>query len=638
MDAQVMFKADADLNFKLAAQAYMNYLNTVVWPIERELGESSSDEYDDFHRAWFEDRDLEGYSEWEQENRRWNLMFSRYREKGNEAVDIEELDAKTPNEWMLHPFPLWKEEGTRNYKTTGEWRREEYSSKYNYDRIPFEIDEEPDLYDPRYFDKMRVAHRAARLYFHQPSKKIKLGRVLGYGNWIMDIRMYFLGPRSGFQTKDYVLRWGWRKVADPRIRQEQRILRQLRGSYHSRQSVDPLRLGLGEQRPFAKGHPVWEGLDEYDSDFPPEDSSGEEGPPDTPPPVIKTRKELMESLPLLFKGKIEMHLERLRDRLDWLQMRDDVIKHGPHDPADPYDWKHMDYILFEHANHGSLAGLIERLIQQNETVPNRVLWCFWHCLVKAIIGMEYPTRKFHPWRRNETNLGTGLSEEIPASDNLRKRGKRLVHMNIQPAHIFIDDLSYFSGTREHAMVPGLRIGDHTRTKQVKANKSNLYYTNLRTEGTYGFYAPEQFGVEWDHIATLDPNGWEVSESQNAGSFGPWTNIWGIAITMWTLITKMLPPVPPQRSTDPNEPVHYCALLLDDPKYAYIDPLFREILMRCMRHDYWERPTLEQLQISVNQGLPRMYEGETDAFITGWVKRMVCGSAEAPYPNSQTCTS
>jgi hypothetical protein len=40
---------------------------------------------------------------------------------------------------------------------------------------------------------------------------------------------------------------------------------------------------------------------------------------------------------------------------------------------------------------------------------------------------------------------------------------------------------------------------------------------------------EQFGAGWEHTATRDPHGFEVSGAEVAGNYGCHTNIWGIAL-------------------------------------------------------------------------------------------------------------
>lgn len=90
------------------------------------------------------------------------------------------------------------------------------------------------------------------------------------------------------------------------------------------------------------------------------------------------------------------------------------------------------------------------------------------------------------------------------------------------------------------------------------------------------------------------------------------------------MTTSRPPIPPQQSSD--DPLHYAALLMDDPELSYIDEDLRTTIMQCMRHYPDERPTLDVLIAQAKEGTQREYEGETDDVIKNWVKTLVCDRA------------
>ena len=109
--------------------------------------------------------------------------------------------------------------------------------------------------------------------------------------------------------------------------------------------------------------------------------------------------------------------------------------------------------------------------------------------------------------------------------------------------------------------------------------------------------------------------------------------------MWVLITKYMPPTPPERVMklySETEPIHYCALLNEgDPTYWSYDQELRETLRRCLRHNWWERPQLHELLAGAEAGVGRPQRGETDDFIRDWVKRLVCYKAIlTPHSDSQ----
>lgn len=96
--------------------------------------------------------------------------------------------------------------------------------------------------------------------------------------------------------------------------------------------------------------------------------------------------------------------------------------------------------------------------------------------------------------------------------------------------------------------------------------------------------------------------------------------------MWVLITKRMPPVPPQISRfnmlEPDAPPNY-GIFLDHPMSHYVDLDLRNAITSCMKHRPEDRPDIADLVRQAQVGTARAYEGETDDMIRGWVRKLVC---------------
>ncbi|KAI0142448.1 kinase-like protein [Hypoxylon sp. NC0597] len=476
-------------------------------------------------------------------------------------------------------------------------------------------------------------------------------RPLGYGGLGLTIQYKWRSSEAGIPDRDVVLKVALNGWDDYSIREEERQTRKVARAAHCIQQIKPEDIGLNPRTKFQYELP-----DMFDSSSEDSQSSGEESREDEPPSLqVPTRRwrtthdpEYMAEKELRHRERIRQATERNEERQGMLFLAEEEIENGRQPDFDLNDWDadHKDYMVLEFMEHGDLAHFIYKVNELGEEVPNRVLWSFWICLIKACIAMEYPPRKFHARRREPVGagdnepinnnkgkrIGSDLFEDIPPAKR-RWAKKRMVHFDIDPRNIFIGGFDPSSRDGEHELVPRLKLADFGCAQNIKPNKGNQYYFELRRMGKNGYLAPEQFGVEWEHIAPTKPDGWELSEQKIAGYYGSWTNIWGIALTMWQLITKFYPPVPPQqqanRAINKIEPVTYCALLLDDPKYERVDRDLRETLVRCMRHEPSNRPTLRTLLQEARRGVRRVYPNETDDMIRAWIQRIVLDAPPTP---------
>ncbi|KAI1418011.1 hypothetical protein F5Y13DRAFT_184526 [Hypoxylon sp. FL1857] len=169
---------------------------------------------------------------------------------------------------------------------------------------------------------------------------------------------------------------------------------------------------------------------------------------------------------------------------------------------------------------------------------------------------------------------------------------------------------------ERDIIPRLKLADFGCARDIKPNKGNLYYLERRRFAKAGHCAPGQFGVEWEYIAPTEPHGWELSEQRVAGNHGPWTNVLGIALTMWQLITRFLVPEAPQsQETDgPDDPITYCMLPLT---HAIREGRLRTLADDCTMDLLWRAGR------NVSEYVP----GEFDDMIGRWVQRVVLDASD-----------
>ncbi|KAI1344398.1 kinase-like domain-containing protein [Xylariaceae sp. FL0016] len=295
--------------------------------------------------------------------------------------------------------------------------------------------------------------------------------------------------------------------------------------------------------------------------------------------------------------------------------------------------EYKDYFLVEFLPNGSVDKVIQTMNRLEMRAPNRVLWSFWLCMVRGLAAMAYPVKTFHPNRRDPVPEGqpTYLREQMPAQ-NLRRYAQNWVHFDIDPRNILIGRPD--RNDTEHCLIPKLKIGDFGLVTRIKHNKRDHYYHQRRATGKQGFFMPEQFYDYWD-LFGMNPDSGDISNRRQnpetvAANYGPWSNIWGIANVMFSLITGAMPPQPPRPrkatlryAPDGNqvEAVTYGRdLLSNSALYGYADRNLRETVVKCMNHFPHERPELHVLlEEAIRE--QRNNHGETDAQVIQWVQAM-----------------
>ncbi|KAI0016241.1 protein kinase-like protein [Xylariomycetidae sp. FL0641] len=488
------------------------------------------------------------------------------------------------------------------------------------------------------FEAIRSRLREARRFFRRNSN-LTFVKGLGYGG--RGIAVVYEDRTVQPPTKMIIKvnQAGW---DDDEIRKEKEALRKVRRAAHCVQMIPPGDALPDEPDEFRFPEPSWSDSSEE------QDSSGDESR-DEQPPAKRPRRRRSEAekrnrddylaqrnaaREVRYDKREAARGAPPRRRRMRLRSRPDADESD--DENEDYDLNRKDFLLLEFLENGDLHNFLLKVIAMQERIPNRVLWAFWLCMIRACVAMEYPPNKFHPQRRDPPpadqaaaasndnawkRIGDDLYEDIPPARR-RWAAKRMVHFDIDPKNILIGE--HDPQDQEHRLVPRLKLADFGLATSGKRNKRNVYYTNRRWKAKYGYYAPEQFGPEWDHVNALAWDGPELSEQMIAGNYGSHTNVWGIALTMWQLMTGLKPPTPPQSFCHDGSNRSY-AIWLNNAEYEHIDQELKDIVTRCMYHDPRSRPSLQQLLATAKQRQTKHFDGETDRMIDDWLGRVLYGA-------------
>ncbi|KAI8964237.1 kinase-like domain-containing protein [Daldinia sp. FL1419] len=550
--------------------------------------------------------------------------------------------------------------------------------------------QETDVDDPKhgsdpYINSVKDRLAGAKIYFS--SNAFRYQKTLGHGGLGLALHYRYEGQGD---HRDVVLKVPLRNWEADDFREEGNHMEMLRGAAHAVQSIDPKDIRRRELLPYYR----YPQADDSSSE---EESSGDESVAGPTRPAKRPRIPMNSA-------QIEERRQRIRDhQRAWGDRR---TREG--NTRRRRDYLLLEYLeggdlrglikRLTQAAPGRGTGVTK--------IPNRILWMIWLCLVRACVGMKYPPRKFHPerfqrkdlienappatkrWRAKNivhfdidpTNILIGNVERPPEDPDTeapdteatetsskgkeKARGKtfkltmtylsglmRTMDITSKPwkktktenRKRKFDEYQSDRAEGEHVLFPRIKLGDFGLTEVIKPYKTNQYYQRRRTMGKEGYLAPEQFAAVWDKIPP-NPYGFEIGVDPITGSYSSATNIWGIALTMWIIITQKAVPQPPQpqippgsgitrggsllgsidaavRNLHPDHPVSYCPLLMDG-QFNHVDVDLRKTIYECMYHNPLHRPTVEALLIQAREGIKKQFAGETDEAVNAWVNKFI----------------
>ncbi|KAI1310679.1 hypothetical protein F5Y03DRAFT_345215 [Xylaria venustula] len=329
----------------------------------------------------------------------------------------------------------------RNYRIRGDHTD---PSTADYNRIYSHVRRNPRLLpnpEPLLFFQNRVPHilpylqgagsgqelvgSSNRLSTHTKKAKGRYGELVAYfgepryvvqkplGIGANGLAVHFL-DRGPFGTespgKDIVIKTAVEGWQCDNIEDEKRMMRKVKGSAHCVRIIEPQDIGNPKEEPVALQLIDWDSSTDGNS-------SGNDS---------STRTEVLR--------RHRVPKRRSRGNQHWARKRTRRIMRAQEIDREIERQEERgvrrDYIIMEYLHNGSLASLLMKLNNEKEDprltrIPNRVLWGFWLCLIRACIAMEYPPRKFHPLRKKPEVPEGAVSFLQAKANSMLRECKRL---------------------------------------------------------------------------------------------------------------------------------------------------------------------------------------------------------------------
>ncbi|KAK6859819.1 kinase-like domain-containing protein [Apiospora arundinis] len=321
---------------------------------------------------------------------------------------------------------------------------------------------------------------------------------------------------------------------------------------------------------------------------------------------------------------------------------------GPFPPGNENFWlaNSQYYLFMEYLPYGDLRELLYKLNQRESAwpyqyagIPARLMWRIFLCLTRACIGLAWPRLTLE----EASLMAFEPGNIIPKPETLEEIGPyaptRIVHFDIDPSNVLI---GHFQDSEpEHAVQPIFKLGDFGISQEISTKYSRNALIRLQGSGKIGFRSPEQeLGASLTPRGLFDPD---------INTYGVHTNIWGIGITMFSLITKTRPPPIPKFASYPCTLQGQTAdsygwfLAQDGENVPYgVEALYqtfpielRQLVARCMCIEPQHRPGLGYLLPAIQHYIAqgdaleaqgRSPPGESNADLERFCRDLILGNA------------
>ncbi|KAI0109403.1 hypothetical protein F4776DRAFT_667716 [Hypoxylon sp. NC0597] len=108
-------------------------------------------------------------------------------------------------------------------------------------------------------------------------------------------------------------------------------------------------------------------------------------------------------------------------------------------------------VVLEYLENGDIERLYNRLVRHDQLLPNRILWSFFLCLIRACVALAYPV--------NGAEDEPNVLETIPTDG---RAPSMVEHADLNMTNVMIGEAG--GGFAEHDIVPPLKFIDFGRTR------------------------------------------------------------------------------------------------------------------------------------------------------------------------------
>ncbi|PSR90764.1 kinase-like domain-containing protein [Coniella lustricola] len=276
-----------------------------------------------------------------------------------------------------------------------------------------------------------------------------------------------------------------------------------------------------------------------------------------------------------------------------------VLALGAEEAAEHWDSNSYAYTM-EYMRNGDLLEVMGKMGATGKKFRDQDLWQVFHSLFRGVVAMAYPDT----WRFRMDPLKNEIPqffETIPLNhdEDPWNTDGGMIHFDLDVQNAMVGD---FDGL--HAGIPIVKIGDlGLATSFTNEDRQDyMFMMRARRRGKAYIYVPEQNSIDWNYL-------WKAPILENepvAGNFNWWTNLYQVALIMYSMITLYFPDQPPQASqcqwtvnTRMGPKIipiwTYGGLLCHEINATSVHSItLREVVAWCMAVDPNNRPTLKLL--------------------------------------------
>ncbi|KAH9884577.1 kinase-like domain-containing protein [Xylariomycetidae sp. FL2044] len=258
--------------------------------------------------------------------------------------------------------------------------------------------------------------------------------------------------------------------------------------------------------------------------------------------------------------------------------------------------------VLEYLPNGTLLGLVMKAKDTHRTLPNRMLWSFFLCMVRACIGIAYPQ-----------NGREGNRPRLEAMPSPSAQAESITHEDLHMENIMIADQEMFPV--EHKSAPALKVIDFGQARRLSKSSDSR------------------------------------EEKQRCIDQAMRENLFDACLAIYSLISKrheLLSPrrretYRPRKGERPFPPFRTFGAALVQ-KHPDLDPDLRHILARCLSVEESNRPTLRQLEGVVSRAVQERdanyyksapyADRETDEAVRAAVQALLCDACTSPEEESR----